>query len=182
MIRFDRGAMWIGAAALSLSLLTAAVSAPAFAQAQSTTSQPAQEITPDQLALARKYVDLTDKVDIFGTTVAETAAQTLNQILKLNPGINKQATTAVTDVVKQYKGQRGELMDQVARIYAQNFTSDELQQYVTFYSSPAGQKLATTNFDINQELQRVMELFSINLKTEFYEKVRADLKAKGVTL
>ena len=114
--------------------------------------------------------------------MAETAAQTLNQILKLNPGINKQATTAVTDVVKQYKGQRGELMDQVARIYAQNFTSDELQQYVTFYSSPAGQKLATTNFDINQELQRVMELFSINLKTEFYEKVRADLKAQGITL
>jgi hypothetical protein len=180
MIRFDRGAMWIGAAMLSLSLLTAAV--PAFAQAQSTANQPAQEITPDRLALARKYVDLTDKVDIFGTTVAETAAQTLNQILKLNPGINKQATAAVTDVVKQYKGQRGQLMDQVARIYAQNFTSDELQQYVTFYSSPAGQKLATTNFDINQELQRVMELFSINLKTEFYEKVRADLKTQGVTL
>lgn len=172
--------MWIGAAMLSLSLLTAAV--PAFAQAQSTANQPAQEITPDRLALARKYVDLTDKVDIFGTTVAETAAQTLNQILKLNPGINKQATAAVTDVVKQYKGQRGQLMDQVARIYAQNFTSDELQQYVTFYSSPAGQKLATTNFDINQELQRVMELFSINLKTEFYEKVRADLKTQGVTL
>jgi hypothetical protein len=180
MIRFDRGAMWVGAAALSLSLLTAAV--PAFAQAQSTANQPAQEITPDRLALARKYVDLTDKVDIFGTTVAQTAAQTLNQILKLNPGLNKQATAAVTDVVKQYKGQRSQLMDQVARIYAQNFTSDELQQYVTFYSSPAGQKLATTNFDINQELQRVMELFSINLKTEFYEKVRAELKTQGVTL
>jgi uncharacterized protein len=181
MIRLDRGATWIGAAALSLSLLTAA--APALAaQTPAAPSQPAQEITPDRLALARKYVDLTDKVDIFGTTVAETAAQTLNQILKLNPGLDKQATAAVTDVVKQYKGQRGDLMDQIARIYAQNFTSDELQQYVTFYSSPAGQKLATTNFDINQELQRVMELFSINLKTEFYEKVRAELKSQGVTL
>jgi hypothetical protein len=180
MIRLNRGAMWIGAAALSLSLLTAAT--PALAQGQAKTSQPAQEITPDRLALARKYIDLTDKVDIFGTTVAETAAQTLNQILKLNPGLEKQATSAVTDVVKQYKSQRGELMDQVARIYAQNFSTDELQQYVTFYSSAAGQKLAASNFDINQELQRVMELFSINLKTEFYEKVRTELKSQGVTL
>jgi hypothetical protein len=185
MIRLDSGAMRIGAAALSLSLLTAVVPAQAASAAPAQAaapSQPAQEITPDRLALARKYIDLTDKVDIFGTTVTQTAAQTLNQILKLNPGLTKQATEAVTDVVKQYKGQRGQLMDQVARIYAQNFTADELQQYVNFYSSPAGQKLASTNFTINQELQRVMELFSMNLKTEFYEKVRADLKTKGVTL
>jgi hypothetical protein len=178
MIRLDRRAKWLGAAMLSLTLLGASV--PAYAQT-APPSQPAQEISPDQLALARKYVDLTDKVDIFGTTVAETAAQTLNQILKTNPGMSDQATDAVTDVVKQYKGQRAQLMDQIARIYAQNFTVDELQQYVNFYGSPAGQKLATTNFDINQQLQKVMELFSLNLKTEFFARVRADLKLKGVT-
>jgi hypothetical protein len=178
MIRLDRRAKWLGAAMLSLTML--ATAAPAFAQ-QAPASQPTQEISPDQLALARKYIDLTDKVDIFGTTVSETAAQTLNQILKLNPGMAQQATDAVTDVVKQYKGQRGALMDQIARIYAQNFTADELQQYVTFYSSPAGQKLATTNFDINQQLQHMMELFSLNLKTEFFARVRADLKLKGIT-
>lgn len=170
MIRLNRPARWLGAAAISLTLMAA--SAPGFAQ----------EISPDQLALARKYVDLTDKVDIYGTTVADTAAQTLQQILKLNPGLGQQATDAVTDVVKQYKDQRGQLLDQISRIYAQHFTADELQQFVTFYSSPAGQKLATTNFDINQQLQRLMQLFSINLKTEFYAKVRAALKAKGVTL
>jgi hypothetical protein len=30
-------------------------------------------------------------------------------------------------------------------------------------------------------LQKVMELFSLNLKTEFFARVRADLKLKGVT-
>ncbi len=60
-------------------------------------------------------------------------------------------------MVKTYKAQRGQLMDQIARIYAQHFTSDELQQIVTFYSSPTGQKLASTNFDINQQLQKVMQ-------------------------
>lgn len=173
MIRSNRPARWLGAALLSLSL--AAVSVPSFAQ-QATQ----QEISPDQLALARKYVDLTDISDVYGTTVADTAAQTLQQILRLNPQIGNQANDAVMDVVKTYKEHRADLMDQISRVYAERFTQDELQQYVTFYSSPAGQKLAKTNFEINQDLQRVLQLYTINLKTEFYAKVRAELKDKGL--
>ncbi len=170
MTSFHARTGWVAAIVLSLTMFS--VAAPAFAQ----------EVSPDQLALARKYIDLTDKVDVFGTTIADIAAQTLGQILKLNPGLGQQATDAVTDVVKTYKAQRGQLMDQIARIYAQHFTSDELQQIVTFYSSPTGQKLASTPFDINQQLQKVMQLYRINLTTEFYAKVRAGLKAKGVVL
>jgi hypothetical protein len=170
MINLNRRAGWLAAVLLSLTMF--AGTAPALAQ----------EISPDQLALARKYVDLTDKVDVYGTTIANVAARTLQQILKLNPGIQQQATDVVTDVVKSYKNQRSQLMDQVARIYAQHFTQDEMQQIVNFYSSPAGQKLADQNFAINQQLQKVMSLFQVNIATEFYAKVRAELKTKGVDL
>jgi hypothetical protein len=170
MIRLHQRARWLTAAALSLAIFAAAL--PGYAQ----------EVSPDQLALARKYIDLTDKVDIFGTTIANTAAQTLGQILKLNPTLGQQATDAITQVVGTYKGQKSELLDQVARVYAQHFTGDELQQIVTFYGSPAGQKLASTNFDINQQLQKVLQLYQINLSTEFYAKVRSVLKDKGVTM
>jgi uncharacterized protein len=170
MIRINRRSGWLAAAALSLTMLAA--SAPAFAQ----------EVSPDQLALARKYVDLTDKVDLFGTSLADVAGRTLQQVLKLNPALGGQATQAVTDVVNDYKQHRGDLFDQIARVYAQHFTTDELQQLVTFYSSPVGQKLAGANFEINQQLNKMMQLYQVNLATEFYAKVRANLKAKGVTL
>jgi hypothetical protein len=173
MIRSNRPARWLGAALLSLSFM--AVAAPGFAQ-----QAQQQEISPDQLALARQYVDLTDITDLFGTTVAETAAQTLQQVLKLNPQIGNQANDVVMDVVKQYKGHNSDLMDQIARLYAERFTSDELKKYVDFYSSPEGKKLAKTNFEINQQAQQVLQLYTINLKTEFYAKVRAELKSKGV--
>lgn len=170
MTSINQRATGVAAAVLTVAML--AFSAPAFAQ----------EVSPDQLALARKYVDLTDKVDVYGTTIATVAAQTLNQVLKLNPGLGGQATEAVTEVVKSYKGRKGDLMDQIARTYAEHFTTDELQQIVAFYSSPAGSKLASTNFEVNQQLQKVMKLFQANLTTEFYAKVRAALKDKGVTL
>jgi len=170
MIRLSRRARVLAAAVLSVLLL--AVSAPAFAQ----------EVSPDQLALARKYVDLTDKVDIFGTSLTSIAARTLQQVLKLNPTMGGQATQSVTDVVNDYKKHRDDLLNQIARIYAQAFTSDELQQLVTFYSSPVGQKLASSNFKINEQLAQLMQVYQINLSTEFYAKVRANLKAKGVAM
>lgn len=170
MMSFNRRLGWLAAAVISLAMFAA--SAPAFAQ----------EVSPDQLALARKYVDLTDKVDIFGTSIADIAARTLQTVLRLNPTLGGQATQAVTDVVNEYKQRRGDLLDQIARVYAQHFTSDELKQLVTFYSSPVGQKLATSNFEINQQLNKVMQLYQVNLSTEFYAKVRANLKAKGITL
>jgi hypothetical protein len=170
MLSTKRRAGWFAAALVSLSLLASA--APALAQ----------EVTPDQLALARKYIDLTDKVDIFGTSITDIASRTLTQVLKLQPQLGGQATQAVTDVVNDYKNRSGDLLNELARIYAQHFSSDELQQLVTFYSSPVGQKLASSNFEINQELSKVIQLYQLNLSTEFYSKVRANLKAKGVTL
>lgn len=170
MTSLNKRAAAFAAAILATAML--GLSVPAFAQ----------EVSPDQLALARKYVDLTDKVDVYGTTIATTAAQTLNQILRLNPTLGGQATQAVTDVVKSYKDHKGDLMDQIARTYAERFTTDELTLIVAFYSSPAGSKLAKTNFEINQQLQKVMQLFQANLATEFYAKVRANLKEKGLAL
>jgi len=168
MMTMNRRTGWLGAAVISLALLAAA--APALAQ----------EISPDQLALARKYVDLTDKVDVYGTTIADVAAGSLATVLRQNPQIGQQATEAVTAVVTEYKGKRADLMDEIARIYAQEFTADELQQFVTFYSSPAGQKLATRNYAINTSLQKVVSLYHNNLQIEFYAKVRSALKAKGL--
>ncbi len=163
-------ARWLAAAFVSAPLLVSAV--PSFAQ----------EITPDQLALARKYVDLTDKVDVYGNSIVDIAAATLQQILRLNPQLGQTANDAVSAVVDSYKSRRGDLVDQLARVYAAQFSTDELQQIVTFYSSPVGQKLATANLGINQQLTKVMQLFQANLANEFYAKVRAELKEKGVQL
>jgi hypothetical protein len=72
------------------------------------------------------------------------------------------------------------LFDQFARVYAQRFTMEELQQIVDFYETPTGKKLAESNLAINTDLQTVMKVFDNNLKPEFFAKVRAELKAAGI--
>ena len=142
----------------------------------------AQEVAPEHLALARKYVDLTDKSAIYETTMVETAIEAMKQIIQQNPEIADQTNDAISKVLEEYKGHKGDLLDQFARVYAIRFTMQVLQQIVDFYSSPTGMKLAQGNSEINTDLQRVMQVFSGNVQREFFAKVRAELRSKGVAI
>lgn len=158
--------------AIVLSATILGVAAPAMAQ----------EVPPEQLALARKYVDLTDRSAIFETTLVEIAIGSMRQITQQNPDIADQTDTAISKILEEYKGRKGELMDQFARVYAVRFTIPELQEIVAFYESPTGKKLSAANSEVNTDLQRVMQVFTNNVRPEFFAKVRAELKAQGIEL
>jgi hypothetical protein len=96
-----------------------------------------------------------------------------------NPELVDEIDTAITAALGVYKGRKGELLDQFARVYALNLTIEELQEIVAFYESPAGKKLVQANTTLNESMQTVMGVFETNLKTEFFAKVRAELKAAG---
>jgi hypothetical protein len=158
------------AVALSATLL--AFSAPAMAQ----------EVPPEQLSLARKYVDLTDRAAVFETTMVEIAIGSMRQIVQQNPEISEQTNTAIGKVLEEFRGRKSELLDQFARVYAVRFTIPELQEIVAFYESPTGQKLSLANSEVNIDLQRVMQVFTNNVRPEFFAKVRAELRAQGIEL
>ena len=157
--------------AFLLSLALAAAVAPASAQES--------ELAPEHLALARQYVDLTDKSGIYEVALVEAAVRTMRTIVSQNPEIIEPVDDAITKTLDFYKERKSDLMDQFARVYAMNLTSEELEEIVAFYESPVGTKLATANATINQSLQDVMQVFQINLGQEFFAKVRAELKAAG---
>lgn len=158
--------------AVTLSLAMLAMAIPANAQ----------ELPPEQLALARKYIDLTDRASVFEITMVEIGIGTMRQIVQQNPEISEQANTSVGKVLEEYRGRKGELLDQFARVYAARFTIEELQAIVAFYESDVGQKLAQANTEVNADLQNVMLVFTNNVRPEFYAKVRADLRAQGIKL
>ncbi|MBJ7578055.1 DUF2059 domain-containing protein [Devosia sp. MC532] len=165
-----RGARVAACAAVAAGAL--AFSAPTFAQ----------EVAPEQLALARKYVDLTDRAAVFETTVVTVGIDSMAQLLTQNPEIEAQLDEVIGDVIKEYNGRKGDLLDQFARVYALRFTTDELQQIVNFYDSAVGQKLAAANSEVNMDLQRILQVYENNLRVEFFAKVRAGLRDKGITL
>lgn len=140
----------------------------------------AQEVDPAHLALARTYVDLTDQVQIFEVTVVTTSFEVLRLLTAQNPELADELSITVGDTVKSYKGHKDELLNQFARVYAQRFNMDELKEIVAFYESDTGKKLAKENFEANQQIRAIMDIFQRNLNVEFLARVRATLKEKGI--
>lgn len=138
-----------------------------------------QEIAPEQLALARKYVDVTDSAGVFEVTLAQMAYKTFKLFAGTNPKIETEIKDAITRTIDAMKPKKDELMNQFAMVYATDFTAEELQQIIDFYDSPVGKKLSADAVKNNQAIQAVMGVFTNNLGTEFVSKTRADLKAKG---
>lgn len=137
------------------------------------------ELAPEHLALARQYVDLTDKGGLYEIALVTTGVETMRTILTQHPDLTEPLDTAITTTLTAYKERKGDLMDQFARLYALRFSMDELREIVAFYSSPTGTKLATVNTAIGEDMQVVLRIFENNLRIEFFAKVRAELRAAG---
>ncbi len=138
-----------------------------------------QELAPDHVALARKYVDLTDQASIYELTLLQSGINTMQTLITQNPEIEDALDEAIGLTIKEYADDKDSLMNQFARVYASRFTMEELQQIVDFYETDVGRKLAENNAEINKELQAVLGVFENNLRVEFFAKVRAKLREKG---
>lgn len=142
----------------------------------------AQEISPEHLALARKYVDLTDKSQIYERALIQTGIDTMRTIVTQNPEIDQETSDAIGQVILSYEDEKNNLFDQFARVYALRFTVEELTAINEFYESDVGQKLATENAQAARDLAAVMQVFKNNLSTEFFSRVRAELRSKDIEI
>lgn len=143
-------------------------------------SATAQELSPEHIALARKYVEITDTSKIYEATILRSGVNTLQTIIPQNPEISDEVNAAISLTIQDYAKRKGELMDQFARVYAIRFSIEELNEILAFYESPVGKRLTAQNPSINEDLGVVMGVFQNNLKSEFYAKVKAELQSKGI--
>jgi uncharacterized protein len=119
---------------------------------------------------------------VFEITMVEIGIGTMRQIVQQNPELTDKTNVAVGKILEEYRDRKGDLLDQFARVYAARFTATELQEIVAFYSTDTGKKLAQANTEVNADLQSVLQVFTNNVRQEFFAKVRAELRAQGVEL
>lgn len=139
----------------------------------------AQELAPEHLAIARRYVDLTDQAKVYELALLETGIGVVRVLLPQNPEIEADLDKAINKTMQFYVKGKGELLNQFARVYAIRFSIEELEEIVAFYETPTGKKLALENVEANLDLRKVMNVFENNLRTEFIAKVRAELREAG---
>ena len=78
---------------------------------------------------------------MYASAVPNIVDQTKNALLQSNLNYQKDLNEVAIIVAKNLAGKEKEIGEGMAKIYANEFTEQELKDLVTFYKSPLGQKL-----------------------------------------
>src|SRR6195952_2923942 len=172
----------LSAAALGLSL--ALVGAPAFPQKKTPPAAPAtipglKPATPAALAAAKEILTMKNASAMYQSAVPNLVEQTRNTLMTSNLNYQKDLNEVAVIVAKNLAGREKEIGDGMAKIYANEFTEQELKDLVTFYKSPLGTKLLATEPRAIQFSMSYMnqwaQLFAETVNAQF----RAEMRKRG---
>ena len=127
----------LAAAGMALGLALSA--APAMAQQP--TAVPLKEATPAAIAAAKEILAMKNASAMYANAVPNIVEQTKNALLQANLNYQKDLNEVAIIVAKNLAGREKEIGEGMAKVYANEFTEQELKDLVTFYKSPLGQKL-----------------------------------------
>jgi hypothetical protein len=164
-------------AALHIRSLCVAIAATAFF----TFAAPAraQQPSANALALAKEFVELIDASRAFQSIPTAVIVQSAGTFLQSDPKLAKDLNEIAEALVVEFAPRRGEIPNEVIKLYATHFTESELKDLLTFYKSPTGKKLLTESQVILDEAVKKGEAWGLKLRDEVVVRIRAELKKRG---
>ena len=140
-------------------------------------SQP--QPTANHLALAKELVDIVGAAREFDSLVTGVIVTTASTYLQSNPTLAKDLNEVVELLVAEFLPRRGELQNEVIRLYAARLTEPELKDILTFYKSPLGKKMLVESSYVIGEAVKKADTFAAKLREEVVVRIRAEMKKRG---
>lgn len=168
----------MSAAGLALGLALSV--APASAQQKDAPApQALKPASPAALAAAKEILVLKNAAAMYANAVPNLVAQTKNGLLQTNLNYQKDLDEVAVIVAKQLAGREKEVGDAMAQIYANEFTEQELKDLVTFYKSPLGAKLLSTEPRAIQFSMSYMNQWGQQFAAAVDAAFRAEMRKRG---
>ena len=170
----------LSAAAVVLGMLLAA--APAMAQAQkqaAPTAVPLKDASPAAMAAAKEILSMKNAPAMYANAVPNLVEQTKNTLMQSNLNYQKDLNEVAIIVAKNLAGREKEIGEGMAKIYANEFSEQELKDLVTFYKSPLGQKLLSTEPRAIQFSMSYMNQWAQVFAETVNGQFRAEMKKRG---
>ena len=142
----------------------------------------AQAPTPGALAAARELVTLKGAAAMFNPLIPGVIESAKNSFLPTNPQLAKPLNDVALALRKEYEARTGEVVDEVAKVYAVHFTEQELKDIIAFYKTPAGKKLVAEEPKVLEDGMRAAQGWATQFSDAVIERFRSDFKKKGVNL
>jgi len=163
------------AGGLAIGMTLSSVAAQAQAPAQQLQLKP---VSPGAMAAAKELLSMKNAQAMYASAVPNIVQHTKDSLLRNNLNYQKELNDVALVIAKNLGGREAEVGDEMAKIYANVFTEQELKDLVTFYKSPLGQKLlteepkaiATSMSYMNQWARTFTELVSDQFRAEMKKR------------
>ena len=159
-------------------ILPAACLVVGLAFSSALAQQPAQP-TPAALASAKDLLTLKHATAMYANAVPGMVERTKTTLLQSNLNYQKDLNEVALIVAKQLAGRESEIGDGMAKIYASEFTEQELKELVTFYKSPLGQKLIAQEPRAIEQSMGFMNKWAQQFSEVVNGAFRAEMRKRG---
>lgn len=167
----------LSAAGLALGLALAAV--PAGAQPAAQPAAPLKPASPAAIAAAKELLNLKGVGGIYASAVPNIVQRAKDQLLANNLNYQKDLNEVATAIAQSLAGREKEIGEQMAKIYASDFTEQELKELITFYKTAVGQKLLVQEPKTVQASMTYMQQWAQQFNEVVLAEFRAEMKKRG---
>jgi hypothetical protein len=165
----------LSAAGLALGLALAG--APAGAQQPA--PPPLKQASPAAIAAAKEILTMKNASAMYANAVPNLVQQTKDVLLQNNLNYQKDLNEVAVIVAQSLAGREKEIGEGMAKIYANEFSEQELKDLVTFYKSTLGQKLLGTEPRAIQFSMSYMNQWAQNFAEVVNSQFRAEMRKRG---
>ena len=163
----------LSAAGLALGLALAGV--PAGAQQP----PPLKPASPAAMAAAKEILAMKNASAMYASAVPNIVHQTKEALLQANLNYQKDLNEVAVIVAQSLAGREKEIGEGMAKVYANEFTEQELKDLVTFYKSPLGVKLLASEPRAIQFSMSYMNQWALSFAETVNAQFRAEMRKRG---
>jgi len=149
------------------------------AVAQQATQPQLKPASPAAIAAAKEILAMKNVASMYAGAVPNIVQRTKDVLLQNNLNYQKDLNEVSITVAQTLAGREKEIGEQMAKIYANDFTEQELKDLVTFYKSPLGQKLLAQEPKSITASMTFMNQWAQSFAEEVNGQFRAEMHKRG---
>jgi hypothetical protein len=140
---------------------------------------PLKQASPAAIAAAKEILAMKNASAMYANAVPNIVQQTKDQLMQSNLNYQKDLNEVAVVVAQKLAGREKEIGEGMAKVYASEFTEQELKDLVTFYKSPLGQKLLAAEPRAIQISMSYMNQWAQQFAETINGEFRAEMRKRG---
>jgi hypothetical protein len=163
-------------------LLAAAAAAAAAVLLASPPSLRAQAPEAARLAAAKDLMQVAGVARQFDEVMPVLAQRLSEAFVAVAPDKADEIRGVFSQIAVKFVDRKGELIDQIAGLYAEKLTVEEISAVVAFYKSPIGIKFVALQPEMTRGAMALGQRWGAQIGREIEAEARRELKRRGIDL